>query len=76
MNLPEATYWKEAADKEILSLEKHDIYELVPIPSGFSSKKVVGTRWVNIIQVDETFEIRLVMEGWYMPPSAGWKTFV
>ena len=47
MSLPKAAYWKEAADKEIQSLEKHGVYELVPMSFVPSSQKVVGTRWVN-----------------------------
>ncbi|CAM9689341.1 unnamed protein product, partial [Ascophyllum nodosum] len=50
MSLPKAAYWKEAADKEIQSLEKHGVYELVPMSFVPSSQKVVGTRWVNKIK--------------------------
>ena len=56
MSLPKAAYWKEAADKEIQSLEKHGVYELVPMFFVLSSQNVVGTRWVNKIKADGTFK--------------------
>ena len=42
MSFPKAAYWKEAADKEIQSLEKHGVYELVPMFFVPSSQNVVG----------------------------------
>ena len=67
MSLPKAG--KEAADKEIQSLEKHGVYELVPMSFVPSSQKVVGTRWVNKIKVDGTFKSRLVVQGWSQVPG-------
>ena len=69
MSLPKAAYWKEAADKEIQSLEKHGVYELVPMFFVPSSQKVVGTRWVNKIKADGTFKSRLVVQGWSEVPG-------
>ena len=69
MSLPKAAYWKEAADKEIQSLEKHGVYELVPMSFVPSSQKVVGTRWVNKIKADGTFKSRLVVQGWSQVPG-------
>ena len=69
MSLPKAAYWKEAADKEIQSLEKHGVYELVPMFFVPSSQNVVGTRWVNIIKADGTFKSRLVVQGWSQVPG-------
>ena len=63
MSLPKAAYWKEAADKEIQSLEKHGVYELVPMSFVPSSQNVVDTRWVNKIKADGTFKSRLVVQG-------------
>ena len=68
MSLPKAAYWKEAADKEIQSLEKHGVYELVPISFVPSSQNVVGTRWVNKIKADGTFKSRLVVQGCLKSP--------
>ena len=67
MSLPKAG--KEAADKEIHSLEKHSVYELVPMSFVASSQKVVGTRWVNKIKADGTFKSRLVVQGWSQVPG-------
>ena len=44
MTLPQAAHLKVASDKEIASLKKHDVYELVPITSVPNGRKVVGTR--------------------------------
>ena len=46
MTLPQGARCKVASDKEIASLEKHSVYELVPITSVPNGRKVVGTRWV------------------------------
>ena len=46
MTLPQAALWKVASDKEIASLEKHGVYDLVPITSVPNGRKVLGTRWV------------------------------
>ncbi|CAM9977613.1 unnamed protein product, partial [Ascophyllum nodosum] len=52
MSLPQAARWKAAADKEIASLKKHDVYELVPAPSVPDGQKLVGSRLVNKIKAD------------------------
>ncbi|CAN0341510.1 unnamed protein product [Ascophyllum nodosum] len=69
ISLPKAAYWKEAADNEIQSLEKHGVYELVPMSFVPSSQNVVGTRWVNKIKADGTFKSRLVVQGWSQVPG-------
>ena len=43
MTLPQAARWKVASAKEIADLEKHGVYELVPITSVPNGRKVVGT---------------------------------
>ena len=45
MTLPQAARWKVAPDKEIASLAKHGVYELVPITSVPNEQQIVGTRW-------------------------------
>ena len=64
MTLPQAARWKVASDKEITSLEKHGVYELVPITSVPNGRKVVGARWVYKIKVDRIYKGRLVVLGW------------
>ena len=55
MTFPQAARWKVASAKEIVSLEKHGVYELVPISSISNGRKVVGTHWIN--QKDYTEDI-------------------
>ena len=48
--LPQAARWKVASYKEIASLEKHGVYELISITSVPNGRQVVGTRWVHTIK--------------------------
>ena len=64
MSLPQAEQWNAASGKEIASLKKHGVYELVSaflVPAG---QKVVGSRCVNKIKVDDLFKRRLIVLGW------------
>lgn len=54
MALPQAAHWKAASDKEIASMDKHGVYELVPITAVPTGQRVVGTRWINSIKTDVT----------------------
>ena len=49
--------------KEVASLEKHGVLELVPTTSVLAGHKVVGTRWVFKTKVDTTYKGRLVVLG-------------
>ena len=44
--LPQAARWEVTSAKEIASLGKHGVYELVPVTSVPNGRKSVGTRWV------------------------------
>ena len=44
MGLPQSTRWKVASDREVASLEKHGVYELMPIISVSTGQRVIGTR--------------------------------
>ena len=65
------------ADKEITSLKKHGVYELVPASSVPAGQKVVGSSWVNKIKADDLFKSRLVVLGSTAAapsyPSVDWK---
>ena len=61
--LPQAACWKTASDKEIASLEKHGVFDLVPITSVPLGHQFVGTRWVLRIKADSTSKGRLVVQG-------------
>ena len=69
MTLPQAARWKAASDKEITSLEKCGVYELVTITSVPNGRNVVGTRWVCKIKADGVCKGRLVVLGWSQVPG-------
>ena len=69
MGLPQAARWKTASDKEIASLEKHGVFDLVPITSVPGRHKVVGTRWVFKIKADSTYKGRLVVQEFSQIPG-------
>ena len=69
MTLPQAARWKVASDKEIASLEKHGVYELVPITLVPNGRKVADARWAYKIKADGVYKGRLVMLGWSQVPG-------
>ena len=69
MSLPQAARWKAAVDKEIASLRKHGVYELVPASSVLTGQNVVGSCWVKKIKADDFFKSRLVVLGWAQVPG-------
>ena len=68
MGLPQAACWKTVSDKEISSLEKHGVSDLVPITSVPAGHKVVATRWVLKSKADSTYKSRLVVQGFSQIP--------
>lgn len=69
MGLPQAARRKAAPDEAIASLEKHGVYELVPITTVSAGQRVLGTRRVNNIKADDTHRTRLVVHGWSQIPG-------
>ena len=69
MIFPQAARWKVASDKEIASLEKHGVYELVLLTSVPNGRKVIGTRWVYKIKADGAYKGRLAVLGWSQVPG-------
>ena len=63
MTLSQPGRWKVVSDKEIASLEKHGVYELVPITSVPNGRKFVGTHWVYKIKADGVYKSQLVVLG-------------
>ena len=63
MTLSQPGRWKAVLDKEIASLEKYGVYELVPITSVPNGRKFVGTRWVCKIKADGVYKSQLVVLG-------------
>ena len=64
MKLPEAELWKEAAQKEIKSLQDLKVYTLVPISNVPNGQNVIGSKWVFKLKTDNTYKARLVAQGW------------
>ena len=69
MTPSQAARWKVPSDNEIASLEKHGVYELVPITSVPNWRNVTGTRWVYKIKADGVYKGRLVVLGWSQVPG-------
>ena len=69
MGLPQTARWKAASDREITSLEKQGVYELVPITAVPAGQRVIGTQWVNKVKADGTYKNRLVVQGWSQVPG-------
>lgn len=60
-----------AMEKEIESLRKNDVWELVELPKG---RKAVGSKWLFKIKTDaegfvERFKARLVTQGFSQKPG-------
>lgn len=56
LETPQAAKWKEAADKEMASLETHVVFDLVPSASVPSETKIIGTKWFFTVKADPTLK--------------------
>ena len=64
MGSPQVTKWKEATNKEMDSLQKHAVFNLVSPNSVPPEHEVVGTKWVFKVKADHTLKGRVVVQGW------------
>ena len=64
MESPQVTKWKEATNKEVDSLQKHAVFNLVSPDSVPPEHKVIGTKWVFKVKADHTPKGRVVVQGW------------
>ena len=55
MGLPQAAHWKKASDKEMESLKKLGVFNLVLITSVLAGHRIVGTRWARKIKADSNY---------------------
>ena len=55
--------------KEIVSLEKHSVFEIIRTSSVLAGHKVVGVRCVFKVKVDSTYKGRLVVLGFLWIPG-------
>ena len=61
--------WLGAIDKEMKSLQEHEVYDLVLITSVPKEKKIVGSRFVFKQMADNRFKARLVVQGYVQEPG-------
>ncbi|GKB47768.1 retrovirus-related pol polyprotein from transposon TNT 1-94 [Tanacetum coccineum] len=66
LNNPDASFWKEAMQKEIEALHKNKTWELVPLPGG---RNPIRNKWVykikrNSDDQEERYRARLVVKGY------------
>ena len=64
--LPEAARSEAAEDKEISNLIKHQVYDIAPITVVPVGSKLIGSRCLDKITVDDTYRARAVLLGWAM----------
>ena len=65
MNSKDKEKWLDAMNKEMVSLQKNGVWDLVELPKG---RKLVGSKWVFKVKVDadgtiEQHKARLVAQG-------------
>ena len=63
MESRQAAKGKETICKEMASLDKHEVFDLVS-PASVPSEKVIGTQWVFKVKADHTQKARVVVRGW------------
>ena len=63
MESPQVTKWKETTNKEMGSLQKRAVFNLVTLDSIPPEHKVIGTKWVFKVKADHTLKGRVVVQG-------------
>ena len=61
--MSDAHLWREAAKKEIKSLQDLNVYKLVPWSTVPPGQKVIGTKWVSKVKANQTYKARFVAQG-------------
>ena len=64
MRSVDATQWKAAMDKEMLSLKEHEVADLVPIEKLPPGAKPIGSRWLYKVKATGVMKARLIVQGW------------
>ena len=78
LNGPDKSKWTNAMEKEMNSLSKNDVWELVELPKD---RKAVGSKWVFKVKFNadgsvERHKARLVAQGYSQKPGLDYdKTF-
>lgn len=63
MNSPQCEQWREAIGKEMGSLNKHKVSQLVPVTTVPEVENILGSRFVFKQNADDRFKARLVVQG-------------
>ena len=69
IKISDADLWREAAEKEIKSLQYLNVYKPVPRSTVPPGQKVIGTKWVFNVEANQTYKARLVAQGWSQVPG-------
>ena len=78
LNGPDKSKWTNAMEREMNSLSKNDVWDLVELPKD---RKPVGSKWVFKVKFDadrsvERYKARLVAQGYSQKPGLDYdKTF-
>ena len=64
MESPHVAKWKKATNKEMHSLQKHSVFNLVSPDSVPREDKVIGVKWVFKVKTNHTMKSRVVVQGW------------
>ena len=60
MTSAQALEWQASMERELASMSKQDVYELVPAPKG---RKVIGSMWVFKVEPDGLSSLNSVYKG-------------
>ena len=63
MKMSDADFLREAAEKEIKSLQDLNVYKLVPRSTVLPGQTVIGTKWVFRVKANQTSKALLVAQG-------------
>ena len=56
MKMSDADLWREAAEKEIRSLQNLNVYKLVPWSTVRPGEKAIDTKWVFKVKANHTYK--------------------
>eukprot|EP00752_Nemacystus_decipiens_P015554 g13877.t1 len=69
MTSPQHEEWKEACKTEMASLQKHEVYTVIPLNSVPKGEKILNTKFVFKKKLDGRFKARLVVGGHRQQPG-------
>ena len=56
----QALEWQASMERELASMSKYDVYELVSVPKG---RKIIGSIWVFKVKPGGLFKSRFCAQG-------------